>query len=237
MTTDGNVYNTPDFQFRKGTLDQTGASMASRVGAPAPELNATTLDGKKITLRDMQGNHTVIMTGSVTSPMCCFEVPNINRLQDEFGPKGIRFYLLYSRESHAGVNYPSHESFEQKMANARTFKELENVQFPIIVDGLDGATHLAYGPWPSSLFVINKDGVLAYRTNMSNSQELKQLLEDLLKGDELKAAGEMIHNQYSERIIPHLADKAAHRRVIERSDPDAIEHMWQQRPELRDKWP
>jgi alkyl hydroperoxide reductase subunit AhpC len=237
MTADGNVYSSPTFQFRTGTLDQTGNSMASRVGAPAPDLNATTLDGQQITLSDLQGNHTVIMTGSVTSPMCCFEIPNLNKIQDEFGPKGIRFYLLYSRESHAGDNYPSHESFEQKMANARDLQRLENVQFPIIVDGLDGATHLAYGPWPSSLFVISKDGLLVYRTNMSNSQELEQVLEDLLKADELKAAGAMLHNQYSERIIPHLADKAAHRRVIERSDPNAIEHMWQQRPELRNVWP
>ena len=59
------------------------------------------------------------MTGAVTSPMCAFEVPAFNQLQDEFAAKDVSFFLLYTRESHPAENYGAHTSFEQKLSYAR----------------------------------------------------------------------------------------------------------------------
>ena len=166
------------------------------------------------------------MSGAVTSPMCAFEIPNLNQLQKEFGPKGFKFFLLYGREPHAGENYPVPETHEQKLAHASDLKRLENVAFPIIVDGIDGATHQSYGPWPASLFVIDKEGKLIYRANMSNSPELRQFLEDIIKADELREAGEMLHYEYSERLVPHLAQIAVHSRIFERAGQGAQTGTW-----------
>ena len=67
-----------------------------------------------MSLGDFRGQrHVVIMTGAVTSPMCAFEVPEFNRLQEEFDNKGVSFFLLYTRESHPAENYGAHTTLSR----------------------------------------------------------------------------------------------------------------------------
>jgi peroxiredoxin len=215
-----------------------GETMAAKVGAMAPDFTAPTLDGKAVCLSDFRGQrHVVMMTGAVTSPMCVFEIPALNQLKSDFENEGISFFLVYTRESHPAENYPAHSSWEQKTAHARDLQRLENVQVPIIVDGVDGKIHRSYGVWPNALFVIHKDGRLIFRSNMANLRELRQFLEDLLAADQAAAEGRVLHLQYSERIIPHEADQATHRRIYERAGPKAFEDYWTKRPHHRNRWP
>ena len=196
------------------------------------------LDGTVARLRDFRGKrHVVMVTGAVTSPMCAFEVPAFNQLHEEFAGRGVEFFLLYTRESHPAENYPAHGSFEQKLDYARDLKRLEDVRFPILIDSLDGKIHRSYGAWPNALFVIHKDGRLVFRSNMTNHRELRQFLEDLVAAEQAAAAGRVLHWQYSERVIPHEADQATHRRVYERAGPKAFEDYWAKRPENRNRWP
>jgi len=173
----------------------------------------------------------------VTSPMCAFEVPAFNELQQDFDVKGVSFFLLYTRESHPAENYAAHENFDQKIAYARDLQRLEDVKFPVIVDHLDGRVHRAYGVWPNALFVIHKDGRLIFRSNMASDRELRQFLEDLLAAEKAAAEGQVTHLQYSERVLPHVADQATHRRVYERAGAKAFEDYWSKRPQHRNRWP
>ena len=215
-----------------------GETMPAKVAAMAPDFTAPILDGKVVCLSDFRGRrHVVIMTGAVTSPMCVFEIPALNQLYSEFESQGVSFFLLYTRESHPAEHYPSHSSWEQKAAHARDLQRLENVQVPIIVDDLDGKIHRSYGIWPNALFVIHKDGRLIFRSNMANLRELRQFLEDLIAADRAAVDGRVLHLQYSERIIPHEADQATHRRVYERAGAKAFEDYWAKRPQHRNRWP
>jgi len=72
---------------------------------------------------------------------------------------------------------------------------------------------------------------------MANSSELRQFLDDLVTAEQLAAEGEMLHTEYSERVVAHLADKATHRRVYERAGPKAFEDYWKARPHLQGQWP
>jgi peroxiredoxin len=215
-----------------------GETLAAKVGVIAPDFDVASLDGPLVRLSDFRGKrHVIIMTGAVTSPMCAVEIPALNRLQEEFASRGISFFLLYTRESHPAEHYPSHSSWEQKLAHARDLKRLEHVRVPILVDRLDGKIHRSYGAWPNALFVIHKDGRLIFRSNMANHRELRQLLEDLIAADEAAAARRVLHMQYSERVIAHEADQATHRRVYERAGPRAFEDYWAKRPHNRNRWP
>jgi alkyl hydroperoxide reductase subunit AhpC len=169
--------------------------------------------------------------------MCAFETPGFNQLQRDFDGRGVAFFLLYTRESHPAENYAAHNSLEQKIAYARDLQQLEKVEFPIIVDPLDGRIHRAYGVWPNALFVIHKDGRLMFRSNMANHRELRQCLEELLAAEKAAAEGKVLHLQYSERVVPHEADQATHRRVYERAGPKAFEDYWSKRPQNRNRWP
>jgi hypothetical protein len=164
-------------------------------------------------------------------------VPEFNRLQEEFNNKGVSFFLLYTRESHPAENYGAHATFEQKLAYAQELQRLENVQFPIVVDHLDGRIHRAYGVWPNALFVVHKDGRLVFRSNMANHGELRQFLGDLLAAEKAGAEGRVLHLQYSERVMAHEADQATHHRVYERAGQKAFDDYWAKRPQHRNRWP
>src|SRR5262249_526743 len=88
-----------------------GETMAAKVGVPAPDFEACAVDGAMVRLSDFRGKrHVVFMTGAVTSPMCAFEVPPFNQLQQQFPAPDVSFFLLDARESHPAENYPSHSS-------------------------------------------------------------------------------------------------------------------------------
>jgi peroxiredoxin len=238
MTDEERAYNLEEFTAASSTQTNPGETMAAKVGVAAPDFEASTLDGAVIRLSDFRGRrHVVMMTGAVTSPMCAFEVPAVNQLQKDFDDKEVSFFLLYTRESHPAENYGAHNSFEQKLAYARDLKRLENIQFPILVDHLDGRIHRAYGGWPNALFVVHKDGRLIFRSNMANDRELRQFLVDLIAAENAAAEGRVQHLQYSERVLPHEADQATHRRVYERAGPKAFEDYWAKRPQNRNRWP
>jgi peroxiredoxin len=231
MTEEERAYNSPDFTAAAPTPTNPGESMPAKVGAQAPEFDAMTLDGKAFRLSDFRGKrHVVMMTGAVTSPMCAFEVPAFNQLQQDCDAKRISFFVLYTRESHPAENYGAHENFDRKIAYARDLQRLEEVRVPVIVDHLDGRIHRAYGVWPNALFVIHKDGQLIFRSHMASDRELRQFLEDLLAAEKATAEGEVTHLQYSERVLPHVADQATHRRVYERAGAKAFEDYWSKRP-------
>jgi len=238
MTDEERAYNSEEFTGPPPAPANLGEALAAKVGAAAPDFEASTPDGKIVRLSAFRGyRHVVMMTGAVTSPMCAFEVPAFNQLQQDFNGKGVSFFLLYTRESHPAENYAAHGSFEQKLACARDLQRLEEIRFPIIVDHLDGRIHRAYGVWPNALFVIHKDGRLMFRSNMANDRELRQFLGDLLAAEKAAADGQVTHLQYSERVLPHVADQATHRRVYERAGPKAFEDYWSKRPQNRNRWP
>jgi peroxiredoxin len=237
MTDEERDYNSEDFTVAPAPTTNPGETMPVKVGVAAPDFESATLDGKPFRLSDYRGRrHVVIMTGAVTSPMCAFEVPAFNRMQQEFDARGVSFFLLYTRESHPAENYAAHKSFEQKLSYARELQRFEDVRVPIIVDHLDGRIHRAYGAWPNALFVVHKDGRLIFRSNMASDRELRQFLDDLLAAEKAAADGQVTHLQYSERVLPHVADQATHRRVYERAGP-AFEDYWAKRPHHRNRWP
>ena len=238
MTDKERAYNLDDFSAAAPAPNHPGETMAAKVGVPAPEFDAEDLNGTIVRLADFRyQRHVVMMTGAVTSPMCAFEVPEFNRLHAEFDSKDISFFLLYTRESHPAENYSAHQSFEQKLAYARELQRLENVNFPIVVDHLDGRIHRAYGVWPNALFVIHKDGRLIFRSNMANHLELREFLNDLLAAENARGQGKVTHLQYSERVVAHEADQATHHRVYERAGAKAFEDYWAKRPQHRNHWP
>jgi peroxiredoxin len=238
VTDEERAYNSEEFAAAVPGSTNPGETMPAKVGAAAPDFEASDLEGKIVRLSDFRGKrHVVMMTGAVTSPMCAFEVPEFNRLAREFEGSGVSFFLLYTRESHPAENYGAHTSFEQKLAYARDLQRLENVRLPILVDHLDGRIHRAYGVWPNALFGIHKDGRLIFRSNMANHRELRQFLDDLMLAENAAAAGKVIHLQYSERVMLHEADQATHRRIYERAGPKAFEDYWAKRPQNRNRWP
>lgn len=233
------AYNTPDFTLRMPDLSKLGETLPIRVGEVVPSFEAARLEGGKYTFSAGLLQHDIVlMMGSITSPMCAMHLPAMNDLATSFAPLGIDCYLLYTKESHPGERYPHHVSFDQKLAYAQDLRRLEGVRFPILVDALDGRVHRLLGPWPTSLFVIRRDGVLVYRATIADPRELAVFLDQLVAARALAVDADRIpHVGYAERLIEYTPDENAHYRVYERAGPKAFEDYWRAFPHLRDRWP
>lgn len=243
-TRDGDAataYNTPRFALRvPPDIGRIGETLPARVGVAAPEFEAQLLDGGTFRLADARGRrHVVLMMGSITSPMTAIAQPGMNALAREHAPHDVDFYVVYVKESHPAEHYRHHTSLEQKLAHARDYRRLERPEFPILVDDLEGTIHRAYGPWPTSLFVVHKDGRLVFRSTIAQPSQLRGFLAELVEWDRLarEHPDNEPHLTYTEFVSGHDVSEAEHYRVYDRAGPQAFEDYWVFNPRHRDRWP
>jgi len=62
------------------------------------------------------------------------------------------------------VAVASPKSFEQRCAVADTCATKLALQIPAVVDDLQNSTEIAYTAWPDRLYVIDRDGRVAYKS-------------------------------------------------------------------------
>ena len=61
--------------------------------------------------------------------------------------------------------YRAHRSLREKLRSAGDLRTLERVGRSILVDDVDGKTHLAYGAMPNSVYLIGRDGAISHRAD------------------------------------------------------------------------
>ncbi len=128
------------------------------------------------------------------------EVLPLNQLYERFRERGFEFFTVYVREPHPGQNYGPHESLEQKLEYAHDCKTQDGIQTPMLVDDLDGTMHRNYGTMPNMVYLIDKDGNIAYKSMWTDHNEIENVLENVAHADELRAQGLRLKPSYTERI-------------------------------------
>ena len=152
------------------------------------------------------------------------EVPLLSELREKYLHRGFEFFIVYVREAHPGENFPHHTSLEQKLAHARKLRDLEEVKIPILVDDFRGTTHKAYGILPNMVYLIDREGVVAYKSDWTDAVELDGMCESLIRLDEMKARQVPIVRQgISERLHWIPMEPALRERVYRRSGEKAIQ--------------
>ena len=116
------------------------------------------------------------------------EVPPLTKLYREYRTANFQFFIVYAREAHPGENYPHHNSAEQKLAHAQKLRELEQIrEISILVDDFSGAMHRAYGSLPNMIYLIDRDGVVVYKSDWSDAHEIDGVCASLVRREEMKA--------------------------------------------------
>jgi type I thyroxine 5'-deiodinase len=85
------------------------------------------------------------------------------------------FYVVYIAEAHAedgwqttsnrqeGVVIKQHTTLEERRAAAhRCARELA-LTIPMLIDGMDDAACRAFSAWPERIYIIDRDGRIAYQ--------------------------------------------------------------------------
>ena len=152
------------------------------------------------------------------------EVLPLQKLQAHYGPLGFEMFFVYTRESHPGENFTHHSSYEQKLDHARKLRQLEGVTVPILVDDLEGTLHRKFGLLSNMIYLINREGIIVYRSNWTDHYELQGMCEDLIRLDDMKARGvPIIRSSRSERMHWIPMEPQLRERVYRRSGEKAIQ--------------
>ena len=87
----------------------------------------------------------------------------------------VEFILVYIREAHPtdgwqvkanerdGVLLEAAKTFEQKDQHADACVRNLGIKFTTVVDNLDNKVELTYAGWPDRLYLIGKDGRIAWK--------------------------------------------------------------------------
>jgi glutathione peroxidase-family protein len=197
-----------------------------RVGTKAPDFALQDLGGKTVRLSDYRGKaNVVLMFGSVTCGATATQLragnPTIQSLHTRYKKKGFEFFLVYTKEPHPGENIAQPTTIKERVKNAARLKREEKVNFPILIDTPDNEVRNAYRGWSNGIFVVNKAGMLVFRSSWTHGPELAQVLYDLYAWEKAQARNDLVRVCYSERLVGLLRNKKISASVHRRAGPQA----------------
>jgi len=163
------------------------------------------------------------------------EVSPLNELYQRYRDHGFEFYTVYVREPHPGENYGPHSTAEQKLECARDCRQQDGIANPMLVDDLAGTVHRCYGSMPNMIFIIDKNGRIAYKAMWTDHDEIASVLANLALADQLQAQGVRVKPSYTEKInyIPAQYAGGLRDKVFDRAGPQAWSDYQKVYPEPR----
>lgn len=185
----------------KGLLsgDHGALTEGPEVGALAPDFTLRTHDGGgTVTLSAFRGKRPVVLTfGSFTCGSYRSQFGEVERLRARYGDR-VEVLGVYVREAHAadgaateanrraGIDVTQPRTTEERAEVAGRFCSVFRPGFPVLVDAIDDQVGTAYQGMPNRLYLIDRDGRVAYRSGPGPvgfkvgelEQSLALLLED-----------------------------------------------------------
>lgn len=151
------------------------------------------------------------------------EVSPLNELSQRYRDQGFEFFTIYVREPHPGENYGPHRTWEQKLRFAQDCREQDGVQTRLLVDDLEGTVHCLYGSMPNMIYVVDKNGRIAYKAMWTDHEEIAEVLTNLVLADKLQEQGVRVKPSYTEKInyIPAQYAGGLREKVFDRAGPKA----------------
>lgn len=171
------------------------------VGSKVPDFTLKTNDGKgEVTLSKLIGPRPVVLVfGNFTCGPFRSQAGNVEKLYRMYKDRAT-FAMVYVREAHptdgwqmesndrVGVSLPQPKTYEERVEVARTCGARLGLGFPMLVDTIDDTVGAEYSGMPSRLYLIDRDGIVAYKSGRGpfgfKPAELEQSLIMLLQSDE-----------------------------------------------------
>jgi len=146
----------------------------------------------------------------------------MNALADEYAAQKVGSIFLYTNEAHPGENYLHLSSMAQKKAHAEALQSVYGVTRPILLDGLDGACHRAYGSMPNMTWIFNKAAVPIYKSDWTDVNSVRNALDYYLEMLTRRRSGEKLVPFNVERIDYRESDMEGFYEGLARSGPKAV---------------
>ena len=134
------------------------------------------------------GRPVLLVFGSLTCPVTESAGNGLHELHARYG-RQVRFVMVNVREAHPGAAAPQPERPESKQRHASELKSHHDFRFEVAIDDIDGTLHRAFGTRPSSAYVIDPTGMIAFRAHWSNDTDaLERALAAVVAGHALPRA-------------------------------------------------
>jgi hypothetical protein len=147
------------------------------LGEAAPDFALKTISGREeITLAKLIGPKPVVLVfGNFTCGPFRAQGGNVEKLYRRYKDRAT-FVMVYVREVHAtdgwsmesnarvGVATPQPRSYDERVAVAQTCSARLGLGFPMLVDTIDDAVGARYSGMPSRLYLLDRQGKVAYKS-------------------------------------------------------------------------
>lgn len=147
------------------------------VGETAPEFLLRTVDGSAEVARSglVGPKPVVLIFGNFTCGPFRGQAGNVEKLFRRYGDRAT-FVMIYVREAHptdgwsmesndgVGVSLRQPKSYEERVGVARTCARTLDLGMPMLVDTLDDRVGARYSGMPSRLYLIDREGEVAYKS-------------------------------------------------------------------------
>lgn len=153
------------------------------VGDPAKEIALPSLDSEELLLLEDDTvrlspffgvKPVALVFGSYTCPPFRRETGALEELRGRYRDR-VEFLVVYIREAHpeegcvfnrnreAGIVVHDPNSQEERASVAARAREL-GIRMPILIDDVDDRVASTYGGWPVRLYLVGKDGRIAFQS-------------------------------------------------------------------------
>jgi hypothetical protein len=103
----------------------------------------------------------------------------MKKLQRRWGDR-VQFVDILIRQAHPGGDAGPYRSFEEKLRDARRYKEAERISRPVLADELEGTVHQVYGGLADPTYLIDAEGRVSYYGMWTNAPNLHQAIGALV---------------------------------------------------------
>jgi thiol-disulfide isomerase/thioredoxin len=199
----------PDMLIRGLFAGEIGSlNEGPKVNEQAPDFSLKTHTGDRtIRLAEFLGQKPVVLTfGNFTCGPFRAMYPAVDEISRRFGDEAV-FLMIYVREAHPidgwkmesnsrlGVAVEQPKTFGERSAVATQCQRLLNPSMPLLVDEINDPVGNAYSGMPARLYVIDRQGKVAYKSGRGpfgfKSGEMEQALVMALLEQQLSPGAEL----------------------------------------------
>ncbi len=175
---------------RSGSFDNVGLT----IGETAVDFTLKDVDGNTVSLRSLLSEKPVVMVfGSFTWSPFRQRCAATDTLAKEYGGQ-VHFITIYTKEAHAiDAERAGHSSYDEEgnpIYEPRTYDErielarqtvaAEGIIVPVLIDEMDNAVWLTYGPAPNIAYLIGTNGKIVKKQGWYQPQEMEVAIVDYL---------------------------------------------------------
>jgi hypothetical protein len=176
-------YRYESFRTRHMLADLRFSSASTAPGCRLAPVSLPVVGGGRTSIGGPRDRPLVLITGSLTCPMTEASTPTVVDLHRDYGDRAD-FVLLSVREAHPGERLPQPLTQAGTETRAAELAAHHGVPFTVAIDTLDGVVHRQLDAKPNTVAVIDRDGVVVFRSMWASSERaLRGALDTIVDGD------------------------------------------------------